>query len=491
MYSLFGINEIPQLPFKSEEIKTIGRYKKLFNGNEYICDVVFNKITSDDDINKNYLNNNIGYHQQWTYDLDCIEMKNIVMEWIDMLPKDKRTIRNVIRHIMHCMSYDNIGDKALFNGDLSNGYKNNNEPPTKWENSSQVFKARYNNNKAIKCDQHWCFTECMTSILRFLGIACKTIYGKNTLLDDKINNGIDLINESDDKNLWSLVDNDNINKSIKNLTNGITNKGESWNIKKIFRCGDSYWNIRYWNEIYIPSGNTWGWEVIDSTPIIKSISDDKYNSSKIAGPCKLSAFKNDSILNNTENYDFKRLFLSVNSPYRLWKIETIIKNNISIDIPYVYSVIYPLSKKLSCYIKNSHINNLFENKPLISSKVYDENNHISIKNVTSNYIGTNNLNRNIYYESINKMDKNLYIQTVYLDKFGIVIGYNKYTGTLDDMILNKDKNVSKYKNCYIISYLIIENFNGDFNLSLDTSLYIQNENKTKWIAFCEYNKFLT
>ena len=529
MYSYITITDERPYPFTKNETESIGRYVKCINDEEYICDIVFERLIPRCTNGLDYVFGNFGYYPGWKYDLDCIDMREIVMEWINMLNHEERNIRNVIRHIMYCMSYDNIGDKALIVGKWGSGYTQDGKAPTHWKNSKHMFTERKRTCKALRYGQCWCFSECMTTILRFLGLACRTVCGKNTLIDENLDGGIDFINElkkGDDTSMWNLINRDQINNSLDNLVNGVQEKSESWDAKSVYQAGDSYWNIHYWNEVYIQltdeeSSKLQGkispylfkrgsWEIIDSTPILPSISDDRFNGYKIAGPCKLNLFKskyssddNDILKRNIDgNFDFERLFSSINSPYRLWSIESFVKDDNIIDIPYVYSVIYPFNRSLSCYIENKRVNHLFSMSPIILTKKYT-NNIFELEDITINYIGNKDRLKKMYFSNISKFFGILYVQLVFLDKLGNVIDIERRENTIEELIqiFNLEDVRVKYPTCYIISYLIIENFNGNFCLDSEDNIENSNENEplpveketkkitsNKWIAFCEYTR---
>ena len=524
MYDCYTIFQNKPYPF--QDITTVGRYKVTIDEKQYKCDVIFgfNDLTACETIGRQTSNN--GYYPGWTYDLDCLEMRDIVMEWIEMLDVKERTLRNVIRHIMYCMSYDNVGDRGLIVGRWGINYNDEGKSPTHWKTSSQIFKERYTTGKAIRYGQCWCFAECLTSIFRFLGIPTRTIMGRNTLIDENQDFGIDFTSEStkDDDDKWNLIERSNLDLSIHQMTHSIVEKSSSWDPKKIYQAGDSYWNNHFWNEIYIPISDDnyelFSWEVVDSTPVIASKSLDSYIGIKIAGPCKISSFRSDEVtlisyspkiskspilkenlLNN--NYDFDHIFAMTNSPFRLWAIEPYISGDKIINIPYVYSIIFPFSKKLSCYINTKKNNQLFSLAPCIFTKKFTDKN-FSLEDLTSRYQGDNEKIKRMYYNKIAKMTGNVYIQIVYLDSLGNVINIERRFTTINNEILNSNvENIRiSYPTCYLVSYLLIEDFDGNFN---DDSEFLTSLSSGKsedlnvdesdtsnticnWATFCEYTQ---
>lgn len=477
VYSKILITEEPIFPFLKEDIKSIGRYKKTESGITYICDVIFGELISESwsiKEKEEYLSSNNGFYRNWTYDLSCSSMKEIVMQWIDEIPFEERNHRNVIRHIMSRMSSDNSGDNGLIVGKWGGLYSDG-RPPSHWTNSSSIFDERKKTGKSVKYGQCWCFAECMTSICRFLGIACRTICGKNTLIDENLDNGVDfkedLTKGSEDTTKFILLDKSSLLTSLTNLSKNIVDKGHPWEELMIYDSGDSYWNIHYWNEIWIPNFyNELGeWEIIDSTPISNSISNDLYNGMKLSGPSKISDFNSKSINVSHENFDFYKLFSMINSPYRLWTTETITENEELISIPFVYSIVYPWNERISVYIKIPQVQKLFLFLPTISTRICGTPSTIS-EDITNNYKSPSSKLKNIYFKDA-YLDGQFYTQRVYLDNLGNVISVNRKICTVFEM--REDELKNSINGCYLISYLIIE---------------IVNSGKPRWISFCEYNK---
>lgn len=459
MYHCGKISENAIYPFNNEDIKGIGRYKKIVNENEYIYDIVFddnfNLKWSQNEIHE-YINGKNGHYNEWSYDLNSQTMRNIVMNWINELDYKNRSKRNIIRHIMCKISSENSGDDGLIVGKWEGSYKIDGKSPFYWNSSHSIFEEREKTGKPVRYGQCWCFAETMTSICRFLNIPTRTISGKNTLIDENLDGGIDFkedLRKSDTIDIkFSLLNKNDLANSFNNLINGFSDKGESWENLSIYECGDSFWNIHYWNEIYLDNE----WEIIDSTPIYKSFSNDDYKNKKIGGPSKISSFNG---IVNSLNYDFDRLFSMVNSPYRLWTTESIVEGNSIINIPFVYSIIYPLSEKMSVYIQSNKVKNVFKKVPIISTK-----NEV----LTPNYTAPDDFLNSIYYKNA-YFEGIFYIQTVFLDKIGNVLKVDRVNSTIDGF----DKKIKHIPECYLISYLLIEK---EYN------------NLPKWLTFCKYYK---
>lgn len=425
--------------------ETIGRY----NVNGVVKDILFH-APKDQELLE-YVVGNSGYYGTWTYDLKSSKISKLTMEWIEELPHDKRDKRTVIRHLMSKMSSENSGDTALMVGRWGGRYTEDGHPPTYWINSSSIFEQRLKTGKAVKYGQCWCFAECMTSMLRYLNIPCRTVCGVNIMIDENLDNGIDfkqdLRKDESEENTLTHLNKNYLDEMFNNLLNEQGSKSE-WDNLKIYDCGDSIWNSHYWNEVYI-DGN---WEVIDSTPTLISEIDGK----KMLGPSKL--LENDSV-----SIDFDRFFTMVNSPFRLWATESIIEDDKIIDIPYVYSVIFPHSKKKSKYLNSPKILELFNKASSITMK-----SHYQDINITSRYKANDNYLNKMYLSRF-KFKDNLYLQTVYLDYVGNVIKVDRFKGTFEDHRKRTTQSENIVPGCYLISCLAIEL-----------------KPNPEWIAFCSY-----
>lgn len=418
----------------------IGRYQL----NDDCYDVVYNEDVNDEwspSEKYEYLKEENGYHNMWTYNINSILLKNNVMKWINELPEDKRNKRNVIRHIMFHLSNS---EDPLIIGKWDDDYTDG-KPPSHWINTDDIFYEKTKTKKPVKYGQCWCYAECMTSICRFLGIPCRTIHGKNVLIDANLDNGIDFKEElrKSGNNGLLLLNKKDLTDNLMNVANGTYNKCDKLSEDlKIFDVADSYWNIHYWNEVWIDNE----WWIIDSTPNLKTTYTDDYEGEKMLGPTKINSFKDLTI---NDNYDFKPLFSMINAPYRLWADETIIENDELISISYVYSIIYPNNKEISVFINNKRIKSLFNDKQQITTRLNNKNKI----DITSRYRCPSKLLKKMYFQD-GYFEGEFYIQCVYLDFVGNVIKVERYIKTVDDM---KEFYVDPITipNCYIISYLLI------------------------------------
>lgn len=473
-YQLIRLNSLPKYPFTKNDIKGVGRYTKEINHMEYICDVVFednndSKWTNEEIYEYNFNNN--GFHKLWTYDLNCMEMKKIVMDWINELPYNERNKKSTIRHIMYHMSSENSGINGLIVGKWDGDYSITGKPPSYWNNSKSIFKERFNKNEPVKYGQCWCFAECFTTICRFLKIPCRTIGGENVLIDENLDNGVDFkedLRKGKETTTFFLLKKESIVKYLTNIALGENDKGEIWEEIKAYETGDSYWNFHYWNEVKIDDN----WEIVDTTPLYKTVSNDIYNGMKMLGPCNVKNLQKTDILSSlNDNIDFDRFITIVNSPFRLWTIETIVENNELINIPFIYSIVYPFSQKMSVYIETEKIKKLFKFKPQITTRLSGTDRTTNL-DITDSYISNEVLLKKIYYRNIN-LEGRFYIQLVYLDIMGNVIKTLRFYSTFDEM-KERQKNEEVF-NCYIISYLLINIDNVESKVD-----------NSKWITFCHY-----
>lgn len=483
IYNCITINEIKPYPFTNDNIKNVGRYEKIIGDEIYILDVKFTPFFSRKWTNLErieYLNGENGIYKNWKYNLNSKIIIDIIMMWINELEESKRNTHNILRNIMNHLSYQNYNEEGLIfgNWDLSN-IKNDEIDPKKWNSTLSIFEMYIKNYKSVKYGQCWCFAECMTSICRILNIPCKTLYGKNILIDEQLDGGIDFffdLKKDSENERTQTIDFYSINKRnndfsifIQSLTPKDNFKPKTCDINnlKIYNSGDAYWNIHYFNQIFIRRDNTIGWEIIDSTPIFESKENDDYNKKKILGPCKLSTFKT----NHVYNFDYEQFFSYINSPYRLWVSDTIIENDKIVNISYVNSIIYTLNPNDSVYIKSDISTNIFNFKPSILS--INPNNGLET-DYTSDFISE--YTREKYFNNMPTSGV-YYCQFVYLNDNGNIIYFQR---GIQNLPIIKPIVDFEY---YILSILMIEN--EDIEIESNEEKYC-NEKSTHWFTYLEY-----
>lgn len=451
-----------------------------------------------------YLTGNSGYYGTWTYDLKSSKIAKMTNEWLNELPHNKRDTRSIIRHLMSKISSEN-SDNALMVGKWTGSYTEDGRPPTHWINSSSIFEHRIKTGKPVKYGQCWCFAECMTSMMRYLKIPCRTVCGRNIMIDENLDNGVDfkqeLRKDESSSNMLAHLNRDYMNEMFKNLvsssssyhaiedgadikdgTNVEGGKEEEsggrereggggtkseWDNLKIYDCGDSTWNVHFWNEVWIDGH----WEAIDTTPVLESEVIEDSKNKKILGPSTL-------LVKDANSVDFKRFHAMVNSPFRLWATETISVDDKLIDIPYVYSVIFPHSKKKSRYLKLPKIIELFSKGPT----VYIKHDHHDV-NITDRYRASDRVLEDMYMSSFNsKLGNMMYLQTVYLDYSGNVIKVDRFKGSFENY---RHRRVEPVPECYLTSCLAVEisdKNSGDKENGEESEV----SRTPNFIAFCSY-----
>lgn len=416
------------------QYKNIGRY-----GDDYIIfNVEVHPLWSKNEINE-YYKNNSGLYRNWSYDLTSRKIRKQLFDWIDEIPNDKRSKLEVIRYLMSKMS-------SLMVGNWSNNFDEG-LTPTHWIGTEQIFIFREKINHPVKYGQCWCFSEIMTSLCRMLNIPTRTVSGKNVLIDENLDHGIDFkedLKKGESGVNMSLIGRDFLNQTLSNLVSGGNDKGELWDELKIFDCGDTYWSFHYWNEVFINGS----WYAFDSTPTTINLSG--------IGPYSIS---------KEDGFDSDKILSMVNLPFRLWATETIIEGDKAVNIPYVYSIIYPHSINKSKYLKLPKIKSLFDKKIRIITKNTDFPKHENV-DITDNYLLSDSKLSDLYYRN-SPLEGNFYIQIVHLDSIGNVLHIDRITSLNSNM---KDKE-SIIKGTYMKSYLLIE---------------IVTKGQPKWLTFCKY-----
>jgi hypothetical protein len=441
--------------------KTVGRYKAIIDQKTWILDVIFPNCY-DEEMKIEYIENKNGVFRNWKYDLSDANLSDFVMEKINELSYDNRDIITIIRHLMSEFSSEH-SENALICGKWSSDYSDG-LSPSAWKSSSHVFREWGINKKPIKYGQCWVFSECFTTVMRFLNIPCRTIYAENSHINPSLNCSIDfsehqLSNKSEitDNNKYDVL---NVN-SFLNLENqncivdSCDTKDETDFDKCVIYDGDdSYWNIHYWNEIYIPRIENnqfiFSWECADVTPYIKS-SDEPCNNYKILGPCKI-----ENILNGIDEiFDFKYLNASINSPFRIWCKKTIIENGDIVSLPYLKSMIYPFYPEQSIYA-NKKIKLLLDKKVKLLHRTTDVTNNykMSFERIYE-YIHQNNpilfdiLNGQLIIQSNIISSDIYYVQQIVLNDKSIVIDIRRQNCLLQNIEL-----IQLNKSSKIISFLI-------------------------------------
>ncbi|XP_075259898.1 protein-glutamine gamma-glutamyltransferase K-like [Convolutriloba macropyga] len=165
-----------------------------------------------------------------------------------------------------------------WSGDYSGGVS-----PSSWTGSVEIFENYLNNGeKPVAYGQCWVFSGIVTSIMRALGIPCRSVTNFDSAHDTDGNMTKDVIYDE--------------------------------NMERTDYHNDSIWNFHVWNEVWMkrrdldPGYN--GWQIIDGTP--QEVSGDAYQ----LGPCPQACVLDGNV---HMPYDAKFVFAEVNSDIVHWQ----------------------------------------------------------------------------------------------------------------------------------------------------------------------------
>jgi len=170
-------------------------------------------------------------------------------------------------------SCDNNG---LLVGNWSGNYEGG-KAPTYWTSSPPIFEEYMSTQNSVKYGQCWVFSAILTTVLRCIGIPCRSVTNFNSAHDT----------------------NGNISKDVY--------LDEECNVMEGLSL-DSIWNFHCWNDAWMARPDLkpgyGGWQAIDATP--QETSYGLYQ----CGPCSLRAIKEGDI---DYPYDGKFILAEVNS----------------------------------------------------------------------------------------------------------------------------------------------------------------------------------
>uniref|UniRef100_UPI00358F213A protein-glutamine gamma-glutamyltransferase K-like n=1 Tax=Myxine glutinosa TaxID=7769 RepID=UPI00358F213A len=172
-------------------------------------------------------------------------------------------------------------DDGLLEGNWSGDYSGG-TPPMEWLGSVKILKEYHEKKKPVCYGQCWVFSAVMTTVMRSLGIPCRSV-----------------------TNFDSAHDSDN-SITIDEILDEYGNDVEDMK-------SDSVWNFHVWNDCWmkrpdLPDGYG-GWQAIDATP--QETSAGIYR----CGPASLKAIKNGMVY---LAYDTPFVFAEVNSDRIYW-----------------------------------------------------------------------------------------------------------------------------------------------------------------------------
>jgi len=201
---------------------------------------------------------------------------------LEMCPKvtQRDTAREVARHISSAAN--NNDNDGLLVGNWSDNF-NGGRKPWQWTGSAAIFKTYLETGAPVKFGQCWVFSGVTTSMMRCLGIPCRSVTNYDSA-HDVDGNCTDDKYFDDDYNYMSEA------------------------------SYDSVWNFHVWNDVWmarpdLPVGMG-GWQAIDGTP--QELSGGKFR----CGPCPLQGIKEGKI---DLSYDTRFVFAEVNADTVYWQ----------------------------------------------------------------------------------------------------------------------------------------------------------------------------
>ncbi|XP_070816990.1 protein-glutamine gamma-glutamyltransferase K-like [Chaetodon trifascialis] len=174
-------------------------------------------------------------------------------------------------------------DRGVLEGNWSGDYSGGSSPAI-WSGSVEILKEYHQNSGLpVKYGQCWVFAGTLTTVVRCLGIPCRTVTNFSSAHDTDVSLTTDVYL---DENLDPI---DNLN-------------------------ADSIWNFHVWNDCWmarpdLPAGNG-GWQAVDATP--QETSQGTFR----CGPASLAAIRNGQVF---LKHDTPFVFAEVNSDKIYWQ----------------------------------------------------------------------------------------------------------------------------------------------------------------------------
>ncbi|XP_063158109.1 protein-glutamine gamma-glutamyltransferase 4 [Candoia aspera] len=168
---------------------------------------------------------------------------------------------------------------ASWSGNYSGGTS-----PLAWTGSVPILQQYYRTQKSILYGQCWVFSGVLTTVMRCLGIPCRSVTNFASAHDTEENLKVDIYLDEKGRKIDSLTT-------------------------------DAVWNFHVWNDAWmkrpdLPGGFD-GWQAIDATP--QELSQGIYQ----CGPCPVKAIKNGEVY---LPYDSKFVFAEVNADKIFWRV---------------------------------------------------------------------------------------------------------------------------------------------------------------------------
>jgi len=207
-------------------------------------------------------------------------MKAVLILLDKMKPKHKARHDPVL--IARSMSalVNSSDDNGVLEGNWSGDYSGGDDP-SNWIGSVSILSQYVSQLSPVKYGQCWVFSGVFTTVMRCLGIPCRSLTTFDSAHDTDANLTID---HHYDHN-YKPIDND-----------------------------DSVWNFHVWNDVWtsrndLPIEGMGGWQAIDATP--QETSGGKFR----CGPMSVQAIKQGRV---DLDYDGKFIYAEVNASKKYW-----------------------------------------------------------------------------------------------------------------------------------------------------------------------------
>ena len=175
-------------------------------------------------------------------------------------------------------------DNGVLVGRWTETFPANTTDPSNWAGSVEILRLFVLLQSSVRYGQCWVFSGVLTTILRCLGIPCRSVTNFESGHDIDCSHSIDCHYDTEGNSMEDL--------------------------------DDSIWNFHVWNEAWfrrsdLPKGYD-GWQAVDATP------QEASESVMRCGPCPVKAIKEGDLY---LPYDVGFLFSEVNGDRIWWKVE--------------------------------------------------------------------------------------------------------------------------------------------------------------------------
>uniref|UniRef100_UPI00358EFDF0 protein-glutamine gamma-glutamyltransferase K n=1 Tax=Myxine glutinosa TaxID=7769 RepID=UPI00358EFDF0 len=190
------------------------------------------------------------------------------------------SVSRVVSAMVNCQD-----DRGVLEGNWSGDYILG-TPPTAWNGSVAILRQYSKTGIPVRYGQCWVFSAVVTTVMRCLGIPCRSVTNFASAHDTDTSLTVDVYFDEDEKPIARLN-------------------------------GDSVWNFHVWNDCWmkrpdLPEG-CGGWQAIDATPQETSAGSFQ------CGPASINAIKDGMVF---LPYDTPFVFAEVNSDRIFWLRKT-------------------------------------------------------------------------------------------------------------------------------------------------------------------------